>query len=67
MVATRRRQRRKRRSQILWRYTQQLNRSLGGGVVDGDNYDDDDDKGSGHDKDNDDGRHNDGANYLAED
>jgi hypothetical protein len=26
-----------------WRYTQQSNRSQGGGVVDGDNYDDNDD------------------------
>jgi len=36
--------------QILWRYTQQSNRSWGGGVVDGEDYDDnnnDDGKGSG--------------------
>jgi len=60
MVATRGRQRKRRRSQILWRYTQQSNRSRGGGVVDGDNYDDDynEDKASGsvHDNDYDDGR-----------
>ena len=28
-----------------WQYTQQSNRSQGGGVLDGDNYDDDDDDG----------------------
>jgi hypothetical protein len=36
MVAARRRRRRRRRSQILWRYTQQSNRSRGEGVVDDD-------------------------------
>ena len=60
MVMTRRRWRRRRRSQILWRYTQQSNRSWGGGVVDGDDYNNDynNDKGSGsgHDNDYDDRR-----------
>ena len=36
IVATRRSRRRRGRSQILWGYTQQSNRSWGGGVVDGD-------------------------------
>jgi hypothetical protein len=45
--------------QILWRYTQQSNRSRGGGVVDGNDYNDNYNEGSGHDKDDDDGRRND--------
>ena len=44
------------RSQILWRYTQQSNRSQGGGVVDGEDYDDAYNKGSGHNNNDDDGR-----------
>ena len=38
------------------KYTQQSNRSRGGGVIDGNDYDvdDKDDEGSGHDDDNDD-------------
>ena len=58
IVATRRSRKRRGRSQILWRYTQQSNRSWGGGVVDGDDdaYDDDD-KGSSHDNNDDNGGH----------
>ena len=51
MVATRHRQRRRRRSAI---HTT-INQITGRGVVDGDNYDDDNDEGSGHDNNDDDG------------